>query len=71
MSKEEARIQLKRESMEKRKEKLLNPRARVIGLDVDALDAQVAEVQKSRANMKQQDLIDSKFVQCFSSAFND
>jgi len=71
MSKEEARIQLKRENMEKRKEKLLNPRARVIGLDVDALDAQVAEVQKSRANMKQQDLIDSELIQCRSSAFND
>ena len=60
ISRDEMKIQLKRENNEKRRERLMNPRQRSIGLDVDALDAQVAEVQKSRASLKQGDLAESK-----------
>ena len=42
-AKEEARIARKRAEMDKRCKRILNPRTRVIGLDVAALDAQVAE----------------------------
>lgn len=60
LSKEERRIQIKREAAEQRRLRLMNPRYRAIGLDVDALDNQVAEIQKNREDMKQADLMDRK-----------
>ena len=41
--KEEARIRLKREQNAVRRDRFLDARKRVFGLDVEALDAQVAE----------------------------
>lgn len=53
MSKEDLRIRLKREANEARRIRFLNARTRVIGLDVDALNAQVAA--KNRMNAEEKD----------------
>ena len=60
LSREEARIALKRAQNEKRKERFFNARTRLIGVDVDALDAQVAEMQKMKADNKDGDRIERK-----------
>ena len=54
------RIARKREVFEKRRENLLNARKRVIGLDVEALDAQVAEMRRNRADDKDADRFERK-----------
>ena len=46
--KEAAKIARKRLVNEQRKERILNPRRRTIGIDVDALDQQVAEHSRLR-----------------------
>ena len=61
LAKEEARIRLKREQNEKRKERFFDSRKRLIGVDVDALDAQVAEMQKSKADGKEADRIERAY----------
>jgi len=53
LDKEEARIRLRRKNNEDRRERLLNARKRVIGVDVDALDAQVAEMHRGRNDDKE------------------
>jgi hypothetical protein len=58
--KEEARIRHKREVNRIRVERIHNSRNRLIGVDVDALDAQVAEMQRNRRNDKIEDRLDRK-----------
>lgn len=55
MSKEEARIKYKREQNEQRAARLQNGKARAIGLDIDALDAQVVEARYNRQQAKDAD----------------
>ncbi len=47
LMKEEARIKLKREQNALRRDRFLDARKRVFGLNVEALDAQVAEKNQS------------------------
>lgn len=46
MAKEEAKIKLRREANEQRRLRIMDARARTMGLDIDALNAQVAEKEK-------------------------
>jgi hypothetical protein len=57
MAKEEAKIARKREIYDQRRVRILNAKARTMGLDVQTLDQQVAE----RARAKQQDKDADKF----------
>ncbi len=57
---EDERIMRKREVFEKRRQNLLNARKRTIGVDVEALDAQVAEMRANRADDKEADRFESK-----------
>jgi len=58
LAKEEARIALKRQQNEMRRQRFLDSRTRVMGLDVDALDAQVAEINKQKADGKEAERIE-------------
>lgn len=58
LRKEEAKIRFKREQNRKRCERIHNSRARLIGVDVDALDAQVEEIRRNRQNYKDGDKLD-------------
>lgn len=53
-----AKIELKRQQMEARKSRILNPRTRVIGLDTEMLDKQVAEKQAQRADNRRSDQLE-------------
>ncbi len=55
LAKEEARIKAKREANEQRRIRYLNAKARMIGLDVQSLDQQVAEKQRLKQNEKDAD----------------
>jgi len=55
MRKDEAKIQRKREANEQRRLRIMNAKVRIIGLDVDALDAQVAEKKQNHANKLESD----------------
>jgi len=57
-SREDARIQMKREANEQRRLRLLDARKRVIGLDVDALNEQVAEKERMRSDQKEVERIE-------------
>ena len=46
--KDRLKIQRKRDDLEKRRQRILNPRTRVIGLDTVALDAQCAAKAQGR-----------------------
>jgi hypothetical protein len=48
LQREELRIKAKREANEERRKRFLNARSRLIGLDVAALDQQVAEKEERR-----------------------
>jgi len=54
LMKEEAKINNRRRQNAIRKERLLNARKRCIGVDVDALDAQVSEMRRSREHAVEQ-----------------
>lgn len=58
LMKEQNKINNRRAANLLRKERLLNARKRCIGVDVDALDAQVAEVRRSREHAKDQDRLE-------------
>lgn len=58
LSKEEARIKMKREANEARRLRLLDARRRVIGLDVDALNEQVAEKERMKSDQKEIERLD-------------
>ena len=62
LDKEALRIQAKREANDKRTERFLNARMRTIGLDVQALDAQVAEKQRNQQNGVDSDKLESNIV---------
>lgn len=56
-AKEEAKIARKRAANEERRQRILNAKTRVLGVDVDALDAQVEEKRKTKDNGKEYDLM--------------
>jgi len=58
LSKDEARIRLKREQNAKRAERQQNGKSRSIGLELDALDAQVVEARFNRQQAKDADKMD-------------
>jgi hypothetical protein len=55
LAKEAAKIAYKRQILEQRKLRIHNAKQRTIGLDIDALDAQVAEKQRNKA--RDQDIL--------------
>lgn len=55
MAREEARIKAKREANEQRRLRYLNAKVRMIGLDVQSLDQQVAEKQRIKQSEKEAD----------------
>jgi hypothetical protein len=61
LAKEEAKIQRTREAHEQRRLRILNAKVRIIGLDVDALDAQVAEKRQNASNKNENDRLESEF----------
>jgi hypothetical protein len=61
LAKEEAKIQRTREANEQRRLRILNAKVRIIGLDVDALDAQVAEKRQNASNKNENDRLESEF----------
>lgn len=63
LAKEEAKIKRTREANEQRRLRILNAKVRIIGLDVDALDAQVAEKRQNASNKTDNDRIESSY-QC-------
>ena len=54
LAKEEQRIAAKRAINEQRKQRILNPRIRTIGIDVSALDQQVIEKQNKLEMLKEE-----------------
>lgn len=56
---EEARIRMKREANERRRERFLDARLRTIGLDIVGLDAQVAEKRRNQQNDRESDKLES------------
>lgn len=54
MQRDELRIKAKREANEERRKRFLNARSRLIGLDVAALDQQVAE--KAQRRQREQEI---------------
>jgi hypothetical protein len=69
LRKEENRIRYKREVNRIRAERIHNARNRLIGLDVDALDAQVAEVQRNRQNDRLEDRLDRESLVWWLSVY--
>lgn len=55
LAKEAAKIAFKRKQNEERRQRIHNAKQRTIGLDIQALDAQVAE--KQRNNMRDKDVL--------------
>jgi len=58
LMKEEARIRLKRTQNNARRDRFLNARKRIIGVDVDALDAQVAEKMQCASDVVDEDRLE-------------
>jgi len=57
--KEKLRIERKRAEMERRRQRILNPRIRTIGLDTDTLDKQVAEKRQSNNDDRRADELEA------------
>lgn len=60
MAREEAKIQRKREQNEQRRLRILNAKARIMGLDVQSLDQQVMEKEQQKQREKEADRFESK-----------
>ena len=60
MAKEEARIRFTREANMRRTERFLNARQRTMGVDVDALNAQVAEKRQAHEDTNEAARMESK-----------
>jgi RIB43A len=60
LAKEAARIKARRERDEIRRERFLNARTRIMGIDAEALDKQVAEMRQAREDGKDADRVESK-----------
>jgi len=58
LAKEEARIALKRQQNELRRQRFLNARTRIMGVDVDSLDAQVADMKQRQSDGKESERIE-------------
>jgi len=56
--KDRLKIQRKRDDLEKRRQRILNPRTRVIGLDTVALDAQCAAKAQGRDDQREADRLE-------------
>ena len=62
MAKDQARINMRRDANEERRIRYLNAPRRLIGIDTQALDAQVADIRKSRYEDKEADRMESKHL---------
>ena len=60
LAKDEARIKARRERDMERRDRFLNARTRIMGIDAQALDEQVSSMRRSRDEAKETDRIDSK-----------
>ena len=60
MAKEQAKINHRRNADEERRMRYLNAPKRLIGIDAQALDAQVAEMRQNRDDHKEADRMESK-----------
>lgn len=56
--KEEQRIRSKTIAFEKRRERIMNSKKRLIGIDVDALDQQVQELRQGRSDKKEDERLE-------------
>jgi hypothetical protein len=70
MAKEEAKIARKREMFEQRRLRILNAKARTMGLDVQTLDQQVAERQRQKLAEKDADKYDRKSLELFDNSLS-
>lgn len=70
MAKEEAKIARKREMFEQRRLRILNAKARTMGLDVQTLDQQVAERQRQKLAEKDADKYDRKSLELFGNSLS-
>ena len=72
MDKEEAKLRYKREMLQKREERLRNPRSVVMGIDSNALDSQIADKRCRESAQKEADLQESiqHSIIIFLSIFN-
>lgn len=61
IAKDQARINMRRDANEERRIRYLNAPRRLIGIDTQALDAQVAEIRKNRHDNKEADRMESEF----------
>lgn len=61
IAREDAKIQRKRDQNEQRRLRILNAKARIMGLDVQGLDQQVVEKQQQRQREKEADIFASKW----------
>ena len=59
MAKEQAKINFRRNADEERRMRYLNAPKRLIGIDSQALDAQVAEMRQNRDDHKEADRMES------------
>ena len=59
LAKEDARIRGRRERDEVRRDRFLNARTRIMGVDAQALDQQVADMRKGRTDAKESDRIEN------------
>lgn len=59
LTKDELRIQSKREANEQRRKRFLDARTRLIGLDVEGLNQQVAEKQRIKDEEKTEAKLES------------
>ncbi|RYG95646.1 hypothetical protein EON65_55675 [archaeon] len=67
LAREQAKILKRREDNETRRQRYLQAKVRLIGVDVQALNAQVAEKERSRQNERDNNKYDRKF---FSYSFH-
>jgi hypothetical protein len=65
MAKEDAKLAHKRQMFEERRLRIINAKARTMGLDVQTLDHQVAEKQKLKSQEKEANAFESKHFSSF------
>ncbi len=68
MLKEEAKIRLRREANQVRCQRFQDSRQRLIGVDVDALDAQVEESRRHKAQEIHSGKMESECIETLYSA---
>lgn len=70
MAKEEAKIARKRELFEQRRQRILNAKTRIMGLDVQTLDQQVLEKQRLKAQEKETEKFERMLLVYLSFRFS-